>query len=210
MNPPEPKDESTAAEPGTAPASAGQADAEVPSEAAPAPDEPKPSLARRVRRYALEGALVVGVFLTVSHLQTQKLVPDDSPAPELVLRDLDGKTVRLADFQGKRVLVHFWATWCGVCQHEVGALNATQAALGPDEVLLTVVADGDNKAAVQKFASEKGAKYPILLGNDEIVRRFHVSMFPTSYYVTPEGIIDAATVGMSTRWAMQARLGCAR
>lgn len=209
MKPSEPKDE-PAVPAGAAPVDAAQADTEVAADASPAPVEQKPSLARRVRRYALEGALVVGVFLTVSHLQTQKLVPEDSPAPELVLRDLEGKTVRLADLQGKRVLIHFWATWCGVCQHEVGALNATQASLGPDEVLLTVVADGDNKAAVKKFVSERGAKYPVLLGNDEIVRRFHVSMFPTSYYVNPEGVVDAATVGMSTRWSMQARLGCAR
>jgi peroxiredoxin len=183
------------------------AEAEAPEmTAAPA----GPSRARRIRRYVLEGALVVGVFLTVSHLQTRKLIPDDTKAPDLTLRDLDGRTVTLADLHGKRVLLHFWATWCGVCQHEVGALNATQAALAPDEVLLTVVADGDNRAAVEKFANERGVRYPILLGNEDIVRRFHVNVFPTSYYLSPDGRIDDATVGMSTRYAMQTRLGCAK
>jgi cytochrome oxidase Cu insertion factor (SCO1/SenC/PrrC family) len=33
------------------------------------------------------------------------------PAPALVLPDLQGKTVRLADLKGKVVLVFFWATW---------------------------------------------------------------------------------------------------
>jgi cytochrome oxidase Cu insertion factor (SCO1/SenC/PrrC family) len=33
------------------------------------------------------------------------------PAPALVLPDLEGKTVRLAELKGKAVLVFFWATW---------------------------------------------------------------------------------------------------
>lgn len=189
-------------------------DARPPPDERPPADAPsvgeKPSRARRIRRYLLEAGFVVGVFLTVSHLQTRDLVPDDLPAPELALRDLEGKTVRLADLRGKRVLLHFWTTWCGVCQHEVGALNATQAALSPDEVLLTVAADGDNRAAVDRFVKERGAKYPILLGDEELARRFRVSMFPTSYYLDAEGRIKDATVGMSTRFAMRMRLGCAR
>src|SRR6478752_6520889 len=113
--------------------------------------EVAPSRLRRFRRYALEALAVVVIFLLASHFQTRDLLPDDSPAPNLALRDLDGNVVRLADFRGKRVLLHFWATWCGVCAQEVGALNATLDALPAGEALVTVVADGDDEAAVRKF-----------------------------------------------------------
>ena len=161
---------------------------------------------RRLRRYALEALAVVVIFLVASRYQTRNLVPDGAEAPGLELRALNGDSVSLADFRGKRVLVHFWATWCGVCTQEVGALNATFDALSDDEALVTVVADGDNEAAVRKFVAERGVRYPVLLGNDDAVRAFQVSAFPTNYYVTADGRIDQATVGMSSRFGMQARL----
>src|SRR5207244_10043547 len=53
------------------------------------------------------------------------------PAPEFTLQSLDGKTVRLADFRGKGVLLKFWATWCQPCKIEMRWLVELQKQYGP-------------------------------------------------------------------------------
>src|SRR5271154_2822801 len=52
-------------------------------------------------------------------------------APDLRLKDVDGKDVALADLKGKVVFVNFWATWCEPCQIEIPWLIDMQAKYGP-------------------------------------------------------------------------------
>ena len=40
-------------------------------------------------------------------------------APGFTVRSLDGRSVSLADYHGKAILVNFWATWCGNCKLEM-------------------------------------------------------------------------------------------
>jgi thiol-disulfide isomerase/thioredoxin len=47
-------------------------------------------------------------------------------APELRLKDLNGRTVRLSDYRGKVVLINFWATWCPPCRAEMPDLIKLQ------------------------------------------------------------------------------------
>ena len=92
---------------------------------------PKPApRSRRSRwaRWALEIGMVLAVYFGVSHWQTRHLVETEKAAPSFQLRTLDGRSVALEDFRGKRLLVHFWATWCPSCAEELPALARASAA----------------------------------------------------------------------------------
>jgi peroxiredoxin len=179
-------------------------------EAAPERAQQTPRLSRRLRRLFIDAALLAGVYVAVSTWQERHLVRTTEPAPNFTLEALDGRSVSLDSLRGKRVLVHFWATWCGVCRLEFGGLNAVNRRLGSDEALVTVVADGDDRELVRSFVKEHGIEYPVLLGTDAVLRAFHVDKFPTNYYVDGAGVITSHTIGMSNRFALASRLGCAR
>jgi len=157
-----------------------------------------------------EVLVVVAVYLAISSWQERRLVRTSERAPSFTLESLDGRSVSLESLRGKRVLVHFWATWCGVCRREFDALNAVNRRLEPDEALLTVVADADDRNRIRSFVTEHGIEYPVLLGTDAVIRAFHVDMFPTNYYVDGTGVIASHTIGMSTRVALASRLGCTK
>ncbi len=162
-------------------------------------------------RVALEVGVALLVFLALSAWQTRRLLPTSGEqAPDFQLRDLSGNLVSRQDFDGRATLIHFWATWCGVCRQELSALNWLYQRLGPDEALVTIVADSEDPGAVRRFVRDNEIRYPVLLATPEVLERYRVSAFPTNYYLDGSGGVQDKTVGLSTRFSMDARLGCAK
>lgn len=80
--------------------------------------------------------------------------------------DLNGNTVSLRAWQGKVVLVNFWATWCGPCREEMPMLNALRERLAPKGVEVVGIAL-DNKAETLNFTRQLKIGYPIVLGDSD-------------------------------------------
>lgn len=63
----------------------------------------------------------------------------------------------LADYEGKYVLLNFWATWCAPCRHEMPMLSALQAEFGGDDFEVVTIATGRNSpAGITKFFADTG------------------------------------------------------
>ena len=155
--------------------------------------------------FAAQGVGVLVLVIALGAYQTRKHLRARI-APDFVLTGLSGQRVALADFRGKKVLLHFFATWCGVCRLELPSLRGLAHRLGPDEVLIAVVEDSTDVEAVRRFAREHELSYPILLGSPEVLRAYRVSAFPTNYFVSGDGTIAGSTVGLSTRLGMATHL----
>lgn len=157
------------------------------------------------RRWIVEGTLAVGILASINFWQGAGLLSQETRAPAFTLQDVAGETVALEQFVGKTVLLHFWATWCTACKREFGTLNSIHSNEADDVVLLSVVADGDNPN-LEQLVQKSGIRYPVLRGSDELIRRYKVSAFPTTYFIDARGIIAQTTVGITSRWGMNARL----
>src|SRR5579872_4111987 len=82
--------------------------------------------------------------------------PKEAPKADLTLKDLNGKKVRLRDFQGKVVVVNFWATWCIPCMHEMPMLvEAEKEYSGRGVVFVAASLDDDKaRAKIPAFVSK--------------------------------------------------------
>lgn len=170
-----------------------------------------PFLRDRRVSIALQVLGLGAVWLGVSAYQTRGHFSDGgAPAPAFTLTDLAGREVTLSDYRGRKVVLHFFATWCGVCKAELPSVRAVHRGLSGDEVLLAIAADSDDPEAVRRFAAEHELKYPILLATDEVLGAYGVDRFPTNYYLNADGSVSTSTAGLSTVVGMKLRLFAAR
>lgn len=131
---------------------------------------------------------------------------EGSPAPDFQLEDLSGQQVRLSDFQGKTVLINFWATWCGPCRLEMPAIQARFEGHAGDLAVLAVNFD-EPAAVVRQYAEELQLTFTILLDpGGEIQRLYRVRGYPTTYFIDQDGKVRIQHIGLMTETQMDAYL----
>lgn len=82
------------------------------------------------------------------------------------VKDVDGKTVKLADYKGKVVMMNFFATWCGPCKFETPMFVQLQEQYRNKGVAFIGVQVQDDPALLQAFKDEYKVNYPLLVAND--------------------------------------------
>lgn len=143
---------------------------------------------------------------TGSKLYTEPaLLPVGTPAPDFAALTPDGKTVHLSDYKGKAVILDFWATWCGPCQHSMPHLEKVYQQIKDKNVTVLAVCVWDKKDAYSKWVTANiGTKYTFPVAFDPAGQSnpqniagglYHVSGIPTQYLIDKNGNIAAATVG---------------
>jgi len=81
---------------------------------------------------------------------------------DLELPDADGKARRLSEWDGRLVLVNFWATWCGPCRTEMPLLDRTATAWAGKGLQVVGIAIDDTES-VRTFLKDNPVQYPILV-----------------------------------------------
>ena len=137
------------------------------------------------------------VFALPVEDMTLQFVRDPVQIDDLVMEDLDGGTLSMADLRGKVTLVNYWATWCGPCRHEIPQLVELQARYGDQLQVIGISTDEGDPANVRAFAQEFQMNYPVVMANREINSQFPgVFALPTSFVVDTEGRIVQTHVGL--------------
>jgi peroxiredoxin len=150
---------------------------------------------------ALAGCIFVGCSQRAAAADPVKPEKDRHPAPEFTLKDAAGKTVQLAEYKGKVVLLDFFATWCGPCKIEIPwFIEMERAHKDRGFSVLGVSMDDEGWEVVKPFLQELNVNYRVVIGNDFTAQAYGgVEALPTTFLIDREGKIAAVHVGLVGR-----------
>lgn len=114
-------------------------------------------------------------------------------APAFSLTNSSGKTYSLSDYQGKVVLINFWATWCHPCVSEMASLDRLYQKLKDKNFeLLAISVDEGGWTEINEFLKKHPVNFPIVLDSDYIVAdQYGTYRVPESYLLDTQGkIVD--------------------
>ncbi len=129
---------------------------------------------------------------------------DSAPLGDVQFSRLDGGTMRLKDFQGRVVLLNFWATWCVPCRTQVAILNELQKDFEPRGLNVIGVAREETANSVRQFQKETPQNYQVGFSSQEVESQFLSTSLPVTYVIDRRGRIRKKMIGQQTRAALDA------
>jgi peroxiredoxin len=118
-----------------------------------------------------------------------------SIAPDFTFTAPDGKTMKLSDYRGKPVALHFWATWCGPCKAELPLISELTVSKSRELTVLAVDC-GETDQDVSRFLSKRKYNLNVVMDKDDrISRLYNITAIPQTYMIDAEGRIRSIQIG---------------
>jgi len=114
------------------------------------------------------------------------------------LKTLEGKSAALESFQGKPLVISFFASWCDPCREEMPLINELAAKAGGRYQVLGIAVE-DTRAAVTEYAKEAKLVFPVALDLNSIVKRaYRIFGPPATFFIDGQGVIRDIVMGPIT------------
>jgi thiol-disulfide isomerase/thioredoxin len=122
-------------------------------------------------------------------------------APEFELKDSAGQIARMADYEGKVVLINFWASWCVPCKLEVPWLIEFERKYGAQGfAVLGISLDEKGWDAARPYAEKMGINYRVLMGDPVTAFKYgKVEALPATFLVDRDRRVAAIHFGLVNR-----------
>jgi len=117
-------------------------------------------------------------------------------APAFSLTDITGQPLKLNDYQGKVVVLDFWATWCGPCRIEIPGFIELQKRYASQGFTMIGISMDTSPEPVVDFYKEFHMNYPVAVGNDRLGELYGgMGGLPTTFVIGRDGRIYAKHEG---------------
>ena len=116
-------------------------------------------------------------------------------AYDFTVYDENNNAYKLSDFEGKPVVLNFWASWCGPCKSEMPDFEIAYQEYGEKiQFLMINMTDGyqETVSSANDFIKDKGYTFPVFYdSNLEAAKAYSVYSIPATYFIDAEGYIIA-------------------
>jgi thiol-disulfide isomerase/thioredoxin len=117
-------------------------------------------------------------------------------APEFKLNTIDGKEIKLSDYKEKKVILDFWATWCGPCREEIPDFVKFYNE-NKNKIEIIGIAVESKESDVIEIVKKYKITYPVCISNEEIEKLYGpVNAVPTSFIIDENGYIKGKKIGI--------------
>jgi len=124
-----------------------------------------------------------------------------SRAPNFTLKNLQGETISLSQFRGKKVILNFWASWCTPCKIELPHFQTVWNKYNPgaDFVILTVAGSQSEEPVIQSFIANGNYTFLVCLDpGEDAFNKYDLISIPKTYFIDKDGVIRRIQQGMFT------------
>ncbi|MEO8437782.1 MAG: TlpA disulfide reductase family protein [Chloroflexota bacterium] len=166
-----------------------------------APDPPPPSS-------AAPSLAIASTAPSASPSIAPSAVPNASPgasigpfhvgraAPPLVVPQVGGGTIDLANLKGKPVWINFMATWCPPCQDEFPLMNGFAARYADTGLVVMAIDVREEESAVAAFGESLNASFPLGLdATGAVAASWDAIALPVHFWIDADGIVRDGALG---------------
>ena len=158
--------------------------------------------------FTLSGAFMERIREQVGDARPRSEAGDESSSPSkgdvlpaISLPDADGRVWNNSDWEGKALLLNFWATWCPPCIKEMPLFDEALEKYGENGfAVIAISVDRKGWDVVRPFLEEHKLSYPVLLADESVTRALgKVNRLPTTFFVHKSGTIHSKRIGSMSR-----------
>jgi thiol-disulfide isomerase/thioredoxin len=121
--------------------------------------------------------------------------------PNFKMKTLSGDFIEPQQFEGKIVMLNFWATWCTYCDQEMPDLNIIDKA---EDVVVIAINAQEKQSVIQEYIDDGGYEFLTVLDEDGLFSNlFGISSLPVTFFINEEGILIGAMPTMMTLEQME-------
>ncbi|EHI70430.1 TlpA disulfide reductase family protein [Streptococcus ictaluri] len=144
-------------------------------------------------------------MMTDKKMSDTKEMPNQGKAVDFELKDINGKTYRLADFKGKKVYLKFWASWCSICLSTLDDTQKLAEMSDKDYEVITVVSPGHQGEKSEEdfkkwFSGTDFKQLPVLLDPEgKLIQAYGVRSYPTELFIDSKGNVAKKHIGYAKK-----------